>query len=138
MFFEAGTLRTGVGLMQDVAGKDVWLKPGDQAKYPRWSTEYDNVNRKNSDFFLLKNDYLRLRNASIGYTIPQRLLKKVNISNLRVYISGDNLLTFGAAANQHTDPETGISGNNYNGNSQTDYGVQTSRRVYMAGIQLTF
>ena len=138
LFFEAGTLRTGVGLMQDVAGHDVWLKPGDQAKYPRWSTEYDNVNRKSSDFFLLKNNYLRLRNASIGYTIPQSLLKKVNISNLRVYISGDNLLTFGAAARQHTDPETGISGNNYNGNSQTDYGVQTSRRVYMAGIQLTF
>lgn len=138
LFFEAGTLRTCVGLMQDVAGVDVWEKPGDQAKYPRWSTEYDSRNRKNSDFFIIKNDYLRLRNASIGYTIPRNLLKKVNISNLRVYISGDNLLTFGNAAKQHTDPETGISGNNYNGNSQTDYGVQTSRRVYMAGIQLTF
>lgn len=53
-------------------------------------------------------------------------------------MSGDNLLTFGPAAKRHTEPETGLSGNNYNGNADTDNGIQGSRRVYMAGIQVTF
>ena len=138
IFVEAGTMRKGVGLMEDVVAPNAWMKPGDNAKYPRWSSEKAGDNRKSSTFFLLDNDYVRLRNASFGYTLPKSWLQKVNISNLRVYISGDNLLSFGAAAKRHVDPETGILGNNYNGNANTDNGVQSSRRVYMAGVQLTF
>ena len=41
-------------------------------------------------------------------------------------------------ASMHTDPETGILGNNYNGNTDTDNGNQSARRVYMGGIQITF
>ena len=86
----------------------------------------------------MDNDYVRLRNAALGYSLPKSLLQKVNISNVRFYVSGDNLLTFGAAAKRHVDPETGILGNNYNGNAITDNGVQSSRRVYMGGVQITF
>lgn len=138
IFVEAGTCRTGVGLMQDVVAPYVWTKPGDNAKYPRWSVEKAGDNRQNSTFFLLDNDYLRLRNAALGYTLPKTLLQRAKISNVRFYISGDNLLTFGAAAKRHVDPETGILGNNYNGNAVTDNGVQSSRRVYMGGVQITF
>ena len=138
IFVEAGTMRTGVGLMEDVVAPHAWTKPGDDALYPRWSAEKAGDNRKCSTFFLLNNDYLRLRNVSLGYSLPKTLLQKANISNVRFYISGDNLLTFGAAAKRHIDPETGILGNNYNGNANTDNGVQSSRRVYMAGVQLTF
>ena len=138
VFFEAGTLRTGVGLMQDVVAGHEWTKPGDNAQYPRWSDERAGDNRKNSTFFLIDNDYIRLRNAALGYTLPKSLLQRAKISNVRFYVSGDNLLTFGKAAKQHTDPETGIMGNNYNGNNVTDNGVQSSRRVYMGGVQITF
>lgn len=138
LFFESGTLRTGVGLMEDVVAGHEWKKPGDEAKYPRWSNEKAGDNRKNSDFFLLNNNFIRLRNASIGYSLPKALLQKVNISNVRFYITGDNLLTFGAAQRQHADPETSVLGNNYNANTVTDSGLQTARRVYMGGVQLTF
>ena len=138
IFCEAGTMRTGVGLMEDVVAPNAWMKPGDNAKYPRWSAEKAGDNRKNSTFFLLDNNYLRLRNAAFGYTLPKNILQKANISNVRFYISGDNLLTFGAAAKRHIDPETGLLGNNYNGNAVTDNGVQSSRRVYMGGVQITF
>ena len=138
IFCEAGTMRTGVGLMQDVVAPNAWMKPGDNALYPRWSYEKAGDNRKNSTFLLLNNNYVRLRNAALGYSLPKSLIQKVNISNVRFYVSGDNLLTFGAAARRHVDPETGILGNNYNGNAITDNGVQSSRRVYMAGVQLTF
>ena len=38
--------------------------------------------------------YLRLKNLEIGYTFPKELLQKARISNLRVYISGNNLCTW--------------------------------------------
>ena len=138
IFCEAGTMRTGVGLMQDVVAPYAWMKPGDNAKYPRWSYEKAGDNRKSSTFFLLNNNYIRLRNAALGYSLPKSLLQKANISNVRFYVSGDNLLTFGAAAKRHIDPETGLLGNNYNGNAVSDNGVQSSRRVYMGGVQITF
>ena len=81
---------------------------------------------------------MRLRNLNLGYTLPKALTKKVGVSNARVYISGDNLLTFGPAAKRHSEPETGVMGNNYNGNTETDNGIQGSRRVYMCGIQVSF
>ena len=138
MFFESGTLRNGVGLMQDVVYDKAWKKPGDNATYPRFSSEKDGDNRKASDFFVFDNDYIRLRNLTLGYSLPQNLIKKAKISNLRIFVSGDNLLTFGTAASMHTEPETGILGNNYNGNTDTDNGNQSSRRVYMGGVQITF
>ena len=75
---------------------------------------------------------------TFGYTLKRQLTRKVGISNALIYLSGDNLWTLGAAAKRHTEPETGMTGNNYNGNADTDNGVQGSRRVYMAGIQVTF
>lgn len=138
MFVESGTLRTGVGLMQDVVEGKVWEKPGDVKKYPRWSYEKAGDNRRGSDFFLFDNDYLRLRNATLGYTLPKSLLKKIGISNVRFYVSADNALTLGTAARMHTDPETGILGNNYNGNTDTDNGNMSARRVYMGGVQISF
>lgn len=135
---ERTTVRDGVGIIQDLVEGDVWMQPGDKAKFPRWSASNYSDTRRNSDFYLFDNDYWRLRNLTFGYTLPRNLTRKVGISNARIYLSGDNLLTFGPAAKRHTEPETGVSGNNYNGNADTDNGVQGSRRVYMAGIQVTF
>lgn len=135
---ERTTVRDGVGIIQDLVDGEVWMQPGDNAKFPRWSASNYSDTRRNSDFYLFDNDYWRLRNLTFGYTLPRSLIRKVGISNARIYLSGDNLLTFGPAAKRHTEPETGVSGNNYNGNADTDNGIQGSRRVYMAGIQVTF
>lgn len=135
---ERTTVRDGVGIIQDLVEGEVWMEPGDNAKFPRWSASNYSDTRRNSDFYLFNNDYLRLRNLTFGYTLPKIITQKIGISNARVYLSGDNLLTFGPAAKRHTEPETGLSGNNYNGNADTDNGIQGSRRVYMAGIQVTF
>ena len=138
MVFENSTGRPGCGLNMDYAYKDTWKKPGDNAKFPRWSYSNSSRTRRASDRFVYNNEYLRLRNVTFGYTLPKTLLNKVGIEHLRVYITGDNLLTFGPAAHRHTDPEVGLTGNNYNGNADTDNGVMEARRVYMAGIQITF
>jgi len=81
---------------------------------------------------------MRLRNLNLGYSLPKTLLNKTGLTKVRIYLSGDNLLTFGSAKKRYTDPETGVTGNNYNGNSVTDNGYPGSRRVYMGGLQVTF
>lgn len=128
----------GVGMIQDLVEGKRWEKPSDQAEFSRLSSANASLNVKRTDFFLFNNDFLRLRNVTLGYTIPKMLTQKLGIANARVYLTGDNLCTFGPAAKRHSEPETGVLGNNYNGNTETDNGVQGSRRVYMAGIQVTF
>jgi TonB-linked SusC/RagA family outer membrane protein len=135
---ERTSVRDGVGVVWDLMKGKVWYKPGDQAKFARFSESSSVETRRATDFYLFDNQYYRLRNLTIGYNLPKHLLKKVGLSNLRVYLSGDNLLTFGPAAQRHSEPETGIQGNNYNGNADTDNGVQGARRIYMAGVQVSF
>jgi len=60
--------------------------------------------------------YLRLRNVQLGYTINQKILKKVNVSSLRIYLSGQNLLTW--KANSGFTPEAG--------GSATQFGVDNN------------
>jgi len=44
--------------------------------------------------WLYKGDFLKLKNLTFGYTIPENLLQKIGTQNIRVYFSGENLLTF--------------------------------------------
>lgn len=48
----------------------------------------------NSDRFMYDASFLRLRTISLGYTLPQRMTSKLNISNARIFLSGQNLLLF--------------------------------------------
>lgn len=137
IYMERVTLRGGVGVIQDLVG-DRWQKPGDNAYLPRWSNDDYASTRRSTNFWIFNNDYIRLRNVTLGYTLPKSLIKKAGLSNVRVYLTGDNLLTFGSAKNRYTDPETSVTGNNYNGDSVTDKGFPGSRRVYMGGIQVSF
>jgi len=60
--------------------------------YPRLKTT-DPQNTRASDFYLYNAAYLKLKNLQIGYTIPARITKKVAISNARIFLGGENLLT---------------------------------------------
>lgn len=136
-YIERTALRGGVGVIQDLV-EDRWRKPGDNALLPKWSNDDYSSTRKASDFYVFKNDYLRLRNVTLGYNLPKSVLDRLTLSNVRIFVSGDNLLTFGSAKNRYSDPETGLSGNNYNGSADTDNGIQGSRRVYTGGLQVSF
>jgi len=56
--------------------------------------------------FLINAGYFRVKNVTVGYTLPSSLLDKLNISSLRVYVSGENLLTFSDITKFAMDPET--------------------------------
>jgi len=129
--------RPGVGMVQELV-KDRWRQPGDTGTtIPRWSYTQYGATVRYADNFVFKNHYFRLRNLTLGYTLPKMMSRKAGVDNLRLYVTGNNLITLGPAAKRYTDPETGVMGNSYNGNAETDNGIQGSRRIYMFGVQIT-
>ena len=66
---------------------------GEKISYPALSTG-GALSLEQNNFLVSKNDYVRLKNLVFGYTLPQTLTQKIGISSLRVFFSGENLLTF--------------------------------------------
>ena len=73
---------------------DRWQKPGDITDIPRASTLANADGSSNNGFassrFLENGSFLRLRNVSLGYTLPKRLVAKAGIEKLRVYATVNN------------------------------------------------
>ena len=80
----------------DVSVLNRWTGPGTSNTMPRAVLGDPNFNRRPSDRFLEDGSYLRLKNISLGYTLPAHVLNSLGkgvISNIRIYITGQNLLT---------------------------------------------
>jgi len=75
----------------------------DRARYTQLYGKYFN-NEAGADYTLSDGSYLRLKNLDLGYTIPSELTKKFFVSNLRVYISALNLITW--SKEESLDPDT--------------------------------
>ena len=63
-----------------------------------------------NDFNLMKTDYLKLRNVEIGYNIPSRLLRKIHIDALRVYLNAQNVAIWDTMWLKDRDPEAAGTG----------------------------
>ena len=85
--------------------------------------------RRTGTNLVQNSSYLRLKTLELGYTLPKKLLSKVNIKNLRIYISGYNLLTFTKLAN--VDPER--QGTNY-----VDFYSYPINKTYTIGASIKF
>ncbi|WP_396184728.1 SusC/RagA family TonB-linked outer membrane protein [Flavobacterium sp.] len=70
-----------------------WQKPGDITNVPQ-ARLYAGNGTAASTRFLDKADFIRLRNLTIGYSLPKTTINKMGMSNVRVYLAGVNLLTF--------------------------------------------
>ncbi|MDR3246464.1 MAG: TonB-dependent receptor [Prevotellaceae bacterium] len=64
------------------------------ALWPRLSAEKVSNNMRGSTWFLRDGSFIRLKSVEIGYTLPQNLIQRLKMSNLRIYASGLNLLLF--------------------------------------------
>lgn len=106
-----------------------WTPENKNSDIPRLSTAYSNSLNTYSSRFLYNNSFLRLRNVSLGYTFPKAMTENVGISTLRLFVQGDNLLTFGKAKRRGTDPEQSFSGttnNRFPTVKTVSFGVQVS------------
>lgn len=79
------------GSMPEI-GKDYWTPENRNATFPRLAFNNSN-NQQASSFWLKDAAYLRLKNLQLGYTIPINAISKIGISNLRLYVSADNVFT---------------------------------------------
>jgi len=70
-----------------------WQKPGDITDIPRYELN-STVNNLHSNRLLEDASYLRLKNLSVGYTLPARMINRLMLSQLRVYLSATNLWTY--------------------------------------------
>lgn len=99
-----------------------------------------------NDYYMQNAAYVRLKNLTVDYTFPSKLTKKIRVEKLKVYFSGENLLTF-SPIYKHTkmfDPETlgfGDSdfGDNVGGLSGVGQGyTYPMLKTYTFGLNITF
>ena len=91
---------------------NVKTNPNPNASYPRLTYNTGFNQNTFSTYWLEDASYLRLKNVQLGYTFPEKWMKKARIEKLRVYVSGDNLLTFSDFFYAY-DPETPVSSGGY-------------------------
>ncbi|MCE4563911.1 TonB-dependent receptor [Maribellus sp. CM-23] len=110
-----------------------WTGPGTSNEYPRVTFVDDNQNMKTvSDFFVHDGSFVRLRNVTLGYTLPKTVTSYLKIDRVRFYVSAENLLTF--TKYDGYDPEIG-GGVFSNG---IDHGIYPQARTVLGGVNITF
>nr|MCR5519771.1 SusC/RagA family TonB-linked outer membrane protein [Bacteroidales bacterium] len=108
-----------------------WTGEGTSNRIPRF-VRGDSVNWQVSDLYVYDGSYARLKNLQIGYTLPEKLVKKAFASSLRLYVSAENLVTL---TNYHGyDPEISSGGTSLG----IDYGVYPQARTFLFGVNLKF
>ncbi|MBO6247861.1 MAG: SusC/RagA family TonB-linked outer membrane protein, partial [Bacteroidales bacterium] len=106
-------------------------------KTPRPSLSDPNDNDRMSDRYVEDGSYLRIKNISLGYTFPKKLLTKVKVDNFRVYCNIQNLYTF--TKYRGYDPEVGASTQDSTGLTfGVDNGRYPSPMTCSFGVNLTF
>ena len=98
------------------------------------STLRTNLNHRTSDLFLESGDFFRLKNITLGYTIPSDVVDKIGISRLRLYLSGQNVFTITGYSG--LDPELGLTDNNLQQN--VDFAQFPQARTFMLGANIGF
>jgi TonB-linked SusC/RagA family outer membrane protein len=89
-----------------------WQKPGDITDVPKmlWSGTQSGSSSHSSSRFLYKGDYVRLRDVSIGYSLPTSVTQSLKMGSVRFYARANNLATWVKDKRINFDPEVGIEG----------------------------
>ena len=106
---------------------DRWQKPGDRTDVPRFVLE-QGAGPQNSSRYIHSTDHIRLKNLTLGFTLPSRWVQKALIENARVYFSGSNLLTW--AKWKQYDPEVPVNGE--------VFCEAPPMRTFNFGVEITF
>ncbi|KAA6439342.1 TonB-dependent receptor [Dyadobacter flavalbus] len=139
----------GMGYSNYRRGINPWTPENTDTDFPRLGVSYStgaagdpatadrgivsNV-RANTDRWLENGSYLRLRNVELGYSIPESVTGKLHLSNARVYVSAQNLLTF----TKYTGLDPDVVGANFNLEPGVDLGSYPSSRIISFGLNLGF
>ena len=114
-----------------------WTAPGQVTDVPR-VVAGDNMSNGSAvplDINVYKGDFLKLREAAIGYTLPSSFLSKMKITGARIFVSGQNLVIL--TKYNGTDPEVSSNGGD-NSSQGIERNSVASGRVFTAGLNFKF
>jgi TonB-linked SusC/RagA family outer membrane protein len=106
---------------------NAWSKPGDKKPYEQFTQKYRTVysgfhRAQNSDFAYSDASFIRLKNLALSWQLPERWKSRAHLQNARIYLQGQNLLTF----------------THYLGIDPESQGLGSApKRVWVAGFQVT-
>lgn len=104
---------------------DRWTPDNHNASYPR-VTRSSQTNFVTSSFWLQDASYVRLKNLTLGYTLPQAWLTKAGIANAKVFLTGENLFTFTGLDGGIDPEESNERGWSYSNVKKLSVGVKLS------------
>lgn len=105
---------------------DYWTPENTNASFPRLTPTPITNNNQPSSFWVKDGTYLRLKNLELGYTLPKSVIDALTIKSLRIYVSGQNLLTFSHV--KFLDPEL----------SSTRARYYFQQKVFSVGVNVSF
>lgn len=115
-----------------------WSEENPDAYFPRPRAyiAFDNNGKRalaaKNDRYLQNLGYCRLKNLTVGYTLPEKLTKKVQIESVRVYFSGENLAYVAPGLHcDYIDPEAAAK-------TAGKYPVYPWQKTFMFGLDITF
>jgi len=114
---------------------DAWSPENPDSYYYKISVDVSSMNKQASSYWLDDASYVKLKDITLGYTLPATITRKAGISALRVYFNGSNIYSWDNFLGY--DPEMGTGGTkHYNrGYTTNEYAIP---RVYTFGINITF
>ncbi|MBC9796148.1 TonB-dependent receptor [Sinomicrobium weinanense] len=109
-----------------------WRQPGDITDVPKvvWGNPQSGRSSQHSTRFLYDGTYLRLRDVTLAYSLPESVTETLSINNLRFYIKATNMLTWVKDDKIEMDPEVGIDG-------RADLTIPISRQ-FLFGVDFSF
>ena len=112
-----------------------WEKPGDNATHPKPMLNGNKNANQISSRYLEDGSYLRLKNLTVGYEFPTKLISKAHMTKCRIYFSADNLAT--ATRFSGMDPEITLEtdANTLAGMYTENYPVG---RTFQGGVEISF
>jgi len=109
---------------------DRWTGPGTSNSFPRVTTGATS-NLVFSDFYVEDGSFVRAQNMQLGYTLSDKVLENVGLSNFRIYVSVSNAFTL--TKYQGYDPTVSVGGNIGGG---FDQGLYPNPRTYLLGVNV--
>ena len=115
-----------------IDARNAWTENNRDTNIPRFSNgvgEYDTYATAGSTRFLTSNSYLSLNNIRLGYNFPKKLIQKIKLNKLSLYVSGTNLAI--ATARRGYNPMTSFTGS-------SDTHAYSPLSTIMGGVKFTF
>ncbi|MHA4810314.1 SusC/RagA family TonB-linked outer membrane protein [Flavitalea flava] len=110
---------------------NAWTPSNPNSSIPRVSLSDPNGNfSTTSDWFIESGSYLRIKNVTLGYTLPNTIARQIHLNSLRLYVTANNLLTF--TKYKGFDPEVGMD------EQGIDKGRYPQARSLFVGLNVNF